>query len=655
MKIGRLIICGLVLNCLSIPVAAQPSRAFGIKAKTADGVEQEIRLYKGSYALIVGEGKYNSGWPSLSDVPNDVEAIKNALKSQFLVETALDLTGSEIKNRISKFIDDYGYEAENRLLIYFAGHGYTLKSATGERERGYIVPIDAPDPTRDELGFKRKAIDDDTLRNYAKQIESKHALFVFDSCFSGMLVSRGPIIVPPVIIESVAFPVREFITSGAANQQVPAVSDFRRAFVRGIEGEADTNNDGFILASELAGYLRQTVIGLGKGQTPQHGKIMDLDLNRGEFVFMVKSKGGSAQFEKIKGIARELLKYDEAYVPSENMIVVRKDNRYGFINITGATSIPVRFEVVASFSEGLAVAAIIDPKAVVSKGEEEPLKYGFIDITGKGVIPFEYDGADSFTGGVAKVIKDGKVLFINPKGKVAIPTKYDTYDCECEAADEDSLFDIFYRSPSFIDGLASVRRNNKEGFIDARGREVIALKYDVVLSFSEGLAAVSTGEKWGYIDRAGREAIPFKYDDANPFSEGLATVQTGEKWGYVNKAGVEVIPPRYDWAQAFSGGTARVHLEGKTLFIDTAGKILFTSDRAHVSPFMGKFAYATSITRNPFNVVLGLIDQNGDPLTEFKFDAEPWCYSFVDSGIIGVKLNGKKGFIDLNNNEFFDF
>ena len=58
------------------------------------------------------------------------------------------------------------------------------------------------------------------IEEYAMSIDSKHALFIFDSCFSGSLfaLSRA---VPEHINYKTAKPVRQFITSGSADENSP--------------------------------------------------------------------------------------------------------------------------------------------------------------------------------------------------------------------------------------------------------------------------------------------------------------------------------------------------------------------------------------------------------------------------------------------------
>jgi hypothetical protein len=82
--------------------------------------------------------------------------------------------------------------------------------------------------------------------------------------------------------------VRQFITAGAADQEVPDDSVFRRQFVAGLAGEADMNHDGYVTGSELSQFLEYTVINYTRGaQTPQYGKIRDPFLDKGDFVFFL--------------------------------------------------------------------------------------------------------------------------------------------------------------------------------------------------------------------------------------------------------------------------------------------------------------------------------------------------------------------------------
>jgi len=250
---------------------------------------ESVELYKNSYALIIGVSNYNNGWPSLAGVIKDIAEIKDILEEQgFSVTTIIDPNLQELKDGYGNFINQYGLDADNRLLFYFAGHGHTFRTSYGE-EMGYIIPVDAPNPNKDNNAFLANALAMQQIEVYAKQIQSKHALFLFDACFSGSIfaVSRA---IPENISYKTAKPVRQFITSGSADETVPDESVFRSQFVSALKGEADVNNDGFVTGTELGEFLQEKVVNYSNGsQHPQYGKIRNPHLDKGDFVFISKS------------------------------------------------------------------------------------------------------------------------------------------------------------------------------------------------------------------------------------------------------------------------------------------------------------------------------------------------------------------------------
>ena len=88
---------------------------------------EQIELYQGSYALVIGVSDYqNNAWVDLDSVGADVKAVRETLEEQgFVVETLMNPTKNRLLNGITDFIDTYGYEQENRLLFYYSGHGHT--------------------------------------------------------------------------------------------------------------------------------------------------------------------------------------------------------------------------------------------------------------------------------------------------------------------------------------------------------------------------------------------------------------------------------------------------------------------------------------------------------------------------------------------------
>jgi formylglycine-generating enzyme required for sulfatase activity len=86
-------------------------------------------------------------------------------------------------------------------------------------------------------------------------------------------------------------PVREFISSGEAEQQVSDDGTFRKLFLDALAGkepDADANHDGYVTGTELGLFLQQKMTNFTNNrQTPRYGKLNAYGYDRGDFVFQV--------------------------------------------------------------------------------------------------------------------------------------------------------------------------------------------------------------------------------------------------------------------------------------------------------------------------------------------------------------------------------
>ena len=279
------ILCGAIVLITATELFSQ--RGMSVIVRMESG--EELALYKDSYALVIGNGAYpvKNGWNPLPGALNDVKEVTEALKRQgFNVTLKIDVTKAEFNKTFSDFIYKSGKDKDNRLLFYYAGHGYTTKSATGE-DLGYLVMLDTPHPAN-EAEFDLYSIDMVKFVSDSKKIHAKHVLFMFDSCFSGTILNLRNRVTPPHITDRIKNPVRQFITAGRADEPVPDRSEFKKAFLNLLEGRVEEPMpDGYLTGVELGDYLYRTVPEFSKGQHPQHGKIHDQQLNTGDFVFVL--------------------------------------------------------------------------------------------------------------------------------------------------------------------------------------------------------------------------------------------------------------------------------------------------------------------------------------------------------------------------------
>jgi len=252
---------------------------------------KRISLYRNSYALVVGNGNYTHGWDPLPGAIRDVKDVAKALEQNgFDVTLKTDLAKEDFSKAFWKFCYKNGKSQNNRLLFYYAGHGYTQEMATGE-DLGYLVMVDAPVPEKDPMGFDLASVDMQAIVTQAKMIKARHVLFMFDSCFSGSILNLRERVVPESISESVRLPVRQFITAGRANEPVPDHSIFKQAFLDLLEGrDKEPIPDGYITGEELGLYLKNKVPEYNPRQHPQYGRIKEIRLDKGDFVFVLKNQ-----------------------------------------------------------------------------------------------------------------------------------------------------------------------------------------------------------------------------------------------------------------------------------------------------------------------------------------------------------------------------
>ena len=269
-------------------VAATPSSALYVDLRDKDSPDGQVierwKLYNASKALIIGIDAYNNGWPRLSMAVRDAETVAAALQKRgFEVTLLKNVTGDELRTALRRFFAIDGADPNARLFVWFAGHGHT------EGGEGFIVPVDAPAPGTAEFRFSALHMAD--LAGLQRLAVSKHALTVFDSCFGGTVFSSQRSRPPQAITHAVTKPVRQFLTTGDADQTVSDDCTFRTLFLRAIDGEegADINGDGYVTASELGFHMSDRMINLTRSaQTPRSGKLRDARFDRGDFVFQVK-------------------------------------------------------------------------------------------------------------------------------------------------------------------------------------------------------------------------------------------------------------------------------------------------------------------------------------------------------------------------------
>lgn len=350
------------------------------------------------------------------------------------------------------------------------------------------------------------------------------------------------------------------------------------------------------------------------------------------------------------------VKYDSLGLYSDNMLVAKVGDKYGFLNEEGKESVPFVYSQAHNYSEGLA--------AVVNENG----KYLFIDKLGNVAIkPKEYDRVDDFQNGTCKVYRKDKVWEINREGKkVKDSTKKLEEDNVHDGSDHD---DIYVENTNYgnnndttntlTPNITSTLNFNDKIFQHQHTRADNVMPHDknkdkTELKYGEisDLKKQKPNERITEIDRSRYNdkdddiqlSQQFsqnicKYDEVlDNFSDGLLPVTKNKKLGYINAKGEEVIPctlkyyiePGMDDGSVIFGrfkeGLAKVcSFDGesgaeesfgakniKFGYMDKMGKIIIPPIYQTAGDFSEGKAYVSSETFN------GFIDITGKKLFEIK-------------------------------------
>jgi formylglycine-generating enzyme required for sulfatase activity len=293
---------------LALWVSSAAAQAMAVKDYEPTGPQPSVvdekgerrALYKQSHALLISVSDYlgpgRKGWKPLKETGREMDRVAEALRPHgFRVRRVSDPNGVELQTAIRDFLAEYGRDENHRLLVFFSGHGHTDR----DTDMGYLVPTDALDPNLNAQGFLSKALPIESLQTSAKSIRARHAVFLFDSCFSGSIFMSKALPTQPeprgasvserfrFLTEKAAKPVRQFIAAGGPEEELPAQSQFVPLFIQALSGSGSRVGDGYVTGKELGQWLEQTLPSYNRHQNPHSDVIKVPQLSFGDVVFQV--------------------------------------------------------------------------------------------------------------------------------------------------------------------------------------------------------------------------------------------------------------------------------------------------------------------------------------------------------------------------------
>jgi len=240
---------------------------------------QELRIGPGKfYALIIGISNYDDPLITQLDRPiQDAELFYNTLISKYTFEKENVKLLSNAK--MSEIVDALDYFTKKVLpvdnfLIFYAGHGIWDASS----EIGFWLASDARKNSK--LAWFRNS----TLRDYFREIKSKHTLLISDACFGGSIFkSRVAFMDSPLALGKLYdLSSRKAMTSGTLTE-VPDQSAFLKYMIERLE----ENDQKYLSSEQLFSSFRIAVIN-NSNAIPQFGEIRDVGDEGGDFIFILR-------------------------------------------------------------------------------------------------------------------------------------------------------------------------------------------------------------------------------------------------------------------------------------------------------------------------------------------------------------------------------
>jgi hypothetical protein len=264
----------------------------------------KIKFYDKSWAIIIAIDKYRHVSP-LRNAVNDGRRIASTMRNIGFDEI-IELYNSHATKQtiMSLLIDDENLpskvQKEDRILVFFAGHGISIPNKRNNSISGFIVPYDGDIKKITSLidfnDFVKKSIDN---------LLAKHVVFLLDCCFSGIAAVRSiPTDRPPIP----AMPINDYLQTCTSKRTIQVIaaggtdelvldqniltdhSPFTQSVISGLHSwEADLDKNGIVTSTELAVYLSKKVSDManvyGHKQRPIANRLPGDD--GGDFVFRV--------------------------------------------------------------------------------------------------------------------------------------------------------------------------------------------------------------------------------------------------------------------------------------------------------------------------------------------------------------------------------
>ncbi len=236
---------------------------------------------KNAYAVVIGIEQYREKLPKADYADRDAKLVGEYLtKVMGYPEENVIVRTNEMSsmNDLVKYLESWlpnNVEKDSPVFIYYSGHG-APNVKTGD---AYLVPYDGDPTFVEKTGYPLKK-----LYAQLEGLPTNDITVVLDSCFSGAggrsVLAEGARPMGLAVEKTVSSGGKSIVLAASSGDQISSTYKDKGHglltyfFLKGLQGDGDTNHDGVIELAELYEYVKPNVQRIARKQynneqTPQ--------------------------------------------------------------------------------------------------------------------------------------------------------------------------------------------------------------------------------------------------------------------------------------------------------------------------------------------------------------------------------------------------
>jgi len=238
---------------------------------------KRVKSNKNALALIIGVADYQRTSAKAAYADKDAQTfydyamLKLGIPAGNIKELVNNSAGEvDVRLAVKDWIARSIKQGQSDIYVFFAGHGLANQSG----EEMYLLPYDGSPRLLEESAISRERLFADISAANPRSV----TVFL-DTCYSGTTRGTDMLIASrPIAIRALEQSIPDnftVMTAAAGDQTAKPLEEakhgmFSYFLMKGMEGEADANNDNEITAGELHSYVQTNVIQQSSGsQTPE--------------------------------------------------------------------------------------------------------------------------------------------------------------------------------------------------------------------------------------------------------------------------------------------------------------------------------------------------------------------------------------------------